>query len=384
MHTTTQPTALDVPPGLKGVVVADTAVGDVRGEEGFFHYGPYDATELARTRTVDDVWFLLVHGRLPSAAELATFRDEVAALRRPHPAVQAAIPTIAAVGGGALDGLRTALSLQAAATGLRPVLDLTPDERRRDAVALAAVTPTLVAGLWRAANGLEPIAPRDDLHGAAGYLWQLHGVEPDPVAVRALEQYLVLTIDHGFNASTFTARVITSTGADVGAALVGAVGALSGPLHGGAPSRALDLLDEIGTPDRIDAVVGAHLDAGERIMGFGHAVYRTEDPRSRLLRQVVRDLGGPLVDLAVAAEARIVDLLAAARPGRALQANVEWYAAVVLATVGVPRELFTPTFATSRVIGWSAHVLEQAAERHILRPSARYIGAGAPAPVPPR
>ncbi|MCB1262315.1 MAG: citrate synthase, partial [Acidimicrobiales bacterium] len=153
---------------------------------------------------------------------------------------------------------------------------------------------------------------------------------------------------------------------------------------GGAPSRALDLLDEIGTPDRIDAVVGAHLDAGERIMGFGHAVYRTEDPRSRLLRQVVRDLGGPLVDLAVAAEARIVDLLAAARPGRALQANVEWYAAVVLATVGVPRELFTPTFATSRVIGWSAHVLEQAAERHILRPSARYIGAGAPTPVPPR
>lgn len=145
-----------------------------------------------------------------------------------------------------------------------------------------------------------------------------------------------MTIDHGFNNSTFTARVITSTGADVGAALVGAVGALSGPLHGGAPSRALDLLDEIGTPDRIDTVVRAHLAAGERIMGYGHAVYRTADPRSELLREVAEELGGPLAELAVAAEDRIVAVLGEERPGRVLQANVEYYAAVVMATIGLP------------------------------------------------
>ena len=372
------------PPGLKGVVVADTAVGDVRGEEGFFHYGPYSGVDLARHRSLDEVWHLVVDGHLPDATELAAFREEVAPWRTPHPAVAAVLPAIAAAGGaGPLDGLRTALSLQAAALGLRPVLDLTEGERRRDALALAAVTPSLIAGLHRAAAGLDPVAPRDDLHGAASYLWLITGEEPDPRAAAALEPYLVMTIDHGFNNSTFTARVITSTGADVGAALVGAVGALSGPLHGGAPSRALDLLDEIGTPDRIDEVVRAHLAAGERIMGYGHAVYRTADPRSELLREVAEGLGGPLAELAVAAEDRIVAVLGEERPGRVLQANVEYYAAVVMAAIGIPRRLFTPTFASSRVIGWTAHVLEQARDRHIVRPSARYVGPPAPLPVPP-
>ena len=372
------------PPGLKGVVVADTAVGDVRGEEGFFHYGPYSGVDLARHRSLDEVWHLVVDGHLPDATELAAFREEVAPWRTPHPAVAAVLPAIAAAGGaGPLDGLRTALSLQAAALGLRPVLDLTEGERRRAALALAAVTPSLIAGLHRAAAGLDPVAPRDDLHGAASYLWLITGEEPDPRAAAALEPYLVMTIDHGFNNSTFTARVITSTGADVGAALVGAVGALSGPLHGGAPSRALDLLDEIGTPDRIDEVVRAHLAAGERIMGYGHAVYRTADPRSELLREVAEGLGGPLAELAVAAEDRIVAVLGEERPGRVLQANVEYYAAVVMAAIGIPRRLFTPTFASSRVIGWTAHVLEQARDRHIVRPSARYVGPPAPLPVPP-
>ncbi|MEZ5141632.1 MAG: citrate/2-methylcitrate synthase [Acidimicrobiales bacterium] len=381
------PSTITVPAGLKGVVVADTAVGDVRGDEGFFHYGPYSAVDLARTRSLDEVWFLLTAGHLPDGEELAGFRAEVAPHRTPSPAVLAALPALAAATGataGPLDALRTAVSLEAAARGLRPVLDLTDAERCRDALALAAVTPTLVAGLHRATLGLAPVAPRDDLHGAASYLWLLTGEDPDPRAAAALEPYLVTTIDHGFNASTFTARVIASTGADVGAAVVGAIGALSGPLHGGAPSRALDLLDEIGTVDRIEEVVGAHLAAGERIMGFGHAVYRTADPRSELLREVALGLGGPLVELAVAAEDRIVAVLAEQRPGRALRANVEYYAGVVMATVGIPRELFTPTFASSRVIGWTAHVLEQARDRHILRPSARYVGPPPPLPVPPR
>ncbi len=204
----------------------------------------------------------------------------------------------------------------------------------------------------------------------------------DPDRVRALEQYLIATIDHGFNASTFTARVIASTGADVGACMVGAMGALSGPLHGGAPSRALDLLDEIGSVDRIDAVMIPRIESGERIMGFGHAVYRGEDPRSQLLHEVAVAQGGPRVALAEAVEARIVELLAERHPERDLRTNVEFYAGVVMESCGVPSSLFTPAFATSRIIGWGAHVLEQADDSHILRPSARYTGPAAPAPLP--
>jgi citrate synthase len=208
------------------------------------------------------------------------------------------------------------------------------------------------------------------------------GLDPDDGAARALEQYLVATIDHGFNASTFTARVIASTGADMGACVVGGIGALSGPLHGGAPSRALDLLDEIGTVDRIDEVVGPKLEANERIMGFGHAVYRGEDPRSKLLHEVALRQNGPRIAFAEQVEARIVELLAERHPERDLRTNVEFYAGVVMESCGLAPSLFTPAFATSRIVGWTAHVIEQAADTHILRPSARYVGPEAPAPVP--
>jgi citrate synthase len=226
------------------------------------------------------------------------------------------------------------------------------------------------------------------------YLWMLHGTEAAPEAVRAIGQYLVLTVDHGFNASTFTARVIASTGADLGACVVGALGAMAGPLHGGAPSRALALLDEIGplegtsarTPRddaRIDEVVRAKLASGEKIMGFGHAVYRTADPRSVLLRSVARDLGGPVVERAALVEERVDEVLEEHRPGRHLRTNVEYYAGVVMDACGVPAEMFTPTFASSRVIGWCAHVLEQAEDGKILRPAARYVGPCRPSRSPP-
>ena len=209
--------------------------------------------------------------------------------------------------------------------------------------------------------------------------------------VWAIERYLISTIDHGFNASTFTARVVASTGADMGACLVAAVGALSGPLHGGAPSRALALLDEIGGPEvldladptaRIDAVVRPLIERGDKIMGFGHAVYRTDDPRSLMLRDVARRLGGPRFALAELVEARVIELLDELKPGRGLRTNVEFYAGVVMDACGVPPEMFTPTFASSRVIGWSANVLEQAADNKIIRPSARYMGPPPPQPVP--
>jgi citrate synthase len=210
----------------------------------------------------------------------------------------------------------------------------------------------------------------------------MRGEESDPDLGRAVEQYQMTTIDHGFNASTFTARVISSTGADVGAAVVGAIGALSGPLHGGAPSRALDLLDAIGTPERARPYLVDAVNRGERIMGFGHAVYRTEDPRSNFLRGVAERIGAAKLDFARTVEQTVVEVLAELKPGRDLYANVEFYAGVVMDHCGLPRDLFTPTFASSRVIGWCANILEQAADNRIIRPSARYVGPPPPQPVP--
>jgi citrate synthase len=377
-------TLVEVPRGLAGVVVTDTEVGDVRGREGFYHYRQYSAVELAQTRGFEDVWHLLVHGELPDAGQAVTFRAETAALRRLPDDVRAALPAIAAASGrsGPLAGMRTALSLLGAAKGFRPVYDIDPDERRRDTLVAAAAVPTLLTALHRLGKGLEPVEPREDLSYAANYLYMLTGAEPEPQRARAVEQYLISTIDHGFNASTFTARVIASTGADVVACLVGAVGALSGPLHGGAPSRALDTLDAIGTPDRIDPWIRERVLAGERIMGFGHAIYRTEDPRSRMLREVAQRFGGPRVDFAVEVERQVEAILAELKPGRELHTNVEFYAGVVMELCGLPREMFTPTFAAARVVGWSANILEQAADSKIIRPVARYVGAEAPVAVP--
>jgi citrate synthase len=375
---------IDVPRGLAGVAVTDTEVGDVRGLEGFYHYRQYSAVELAQTRGFEDVWHLLVRGELPDAARRAAFAAETAALRRLPDEVWAALPAIASASGasGPLAGMRTALSLLGSAQGFRPVYDIDAGARRRDTLVAAAAVPTLLTALYRLGRGLEPVGPREDLSFAANYLYMLTGSEPDAARARAIEQYLISTIDHGFNASTFTARVIASTGADVAACLVGAVGALSGPLHGGAPSRALDTLDAIGTPDRIDPWIRERVLAGERIMGFGHAVYRTEDPRSRMLREVAQSFGGPRVEFAVEVERQVEATLAELKPGRELHTNVEFYAGVVMELCGLPREMFTPTFAAARVVGWSANILEQAEDRKIIRPVARYVGPGAPVAVP--
>ncbi len=383
----TQPNpSLVAPPGLAGVVVATTALSDVRGDEGFYHYRQYDAVELARTCSIEEVWHLLLRGALPTADELAAFRATVRAAQDLPMALQDQLDTVATAtpaGTPPLTGLRTALSALGGGLDLEPVWDLSEEERERDAVRIAAQVPLLTAAAYRRSQGLEPLAPRADLGYTANHLWLVTGREPAPEHVRALERYLCLTVDHGFNASTFTARVVASTGADVAACVVAALGALSGPLHGGAPSRALDSLDEIGSPDRARPWADEQLAAGRRIMGFGHAVYRGKDPRSELLRETADALGGPLAELAVAAEEAIDAALDAGRPGRTLRANVEFYAGVVMHECGVPREMFTPTFAVSRVMGWTAHVLEQARDRKIIRPSARYAGPPPPQPVPP-
>jgi citrate synthase len=375
--TATDLTQVLVAPGLEGLVVAETSIGDVRGLEGFYHYRQYSAVEIAADRTFTDVVDLLFTGELPNAAENGT-----ALSPRPIPAALAAIlPQIAATG-APLDVLRSAVSLLGAELGWKPILDTAPEELLSQARQLCALVPTILSAVDRLRRGLAPIEPRDDLRFAENYLWMLHGEIPETTIARAVEQYLMLVIDHGFNASTFTARVIASTGADLAACICGAIGAMSGPLHGGAPSRALDMLDEIGDPSRTAAFVRELVNAGGRVMGFGHRVYKTDDPRSRFLRDLAADLDAPLLAFATDVEHSVEETLAELKPGRELHANVEFYAGVVMDACGISRDMFTPTFATGRVVGWCAHVMEQAGHNRLIRPSARYVGPPAPQSVP--
>lgn len=375
---------IDVPRGLHNVVVTETELSDVRGFEGFYHYRQYSAIDLAATRDFEDVWHLLLFGELPNSDQRREFSSRVRAARVLAPEISALLPDLQRLStfSGPLSALRSALSLLGAAKAMKPVYDVSEEQRIADTISLCAATPTILAAVHRIGQGHEPIAPRADLGQAANYLYMLTGEAPSPQHERAIERYLISTIDHGFNASTFTSRVIASTGADVAAALVGAVGALSGPLHGGAPSRALDTLDAIGTPERAPAWIRARVLAGDRIMGFGHPVYRTEDPRSRMLKEIAREFGGDLVEFAIQVEHEVEHQLAELKPGRSLHTNVEFYAGVVMELCGLPREMFTPTFTAARVVGWSANVLEQARETKIIRPAARYVGPPAPQPVP--
>jgi citrate synthase len=370
---------IEVPRGLNGVAVTDTTIGDVLGDVGRFHYRGHDATALARTHTFDDVWHLVALGHLPTPDESQAFRARMAAERVLPPSLVPVLEPLSLAAGARLGRVRAALSVAADDLGLRPLVDLTPDERADQALAVSAVVPVIVAALHRAGVGLPPVVADADLGFAGAYLQMVTGERPTAAAARALEQYLMVTIDHGFNASTFTARVVAATGADLSDVVGAALGALAGPLHGGAPSRALDALDAIGDPARTEAWVAGELAAGRRIMGFGHAVYRAHDPRSDLLREVALGMAeagvdAELVRRAIDVERRILATLAAAKPDRQLPSNVEFFAGVVMAGAGLPRSMFTPTFAVSRNIAWCTHAVEQAAEGKLIRPSARYVG----------
>lgn len=371
-----------VPGGLDGVVVGETTVGDVRGAEGFYHYRQYSAIDLARHRSLEDVAHLLLHGRLLQGHERGDFATHLAELRSLPPRTAEMLPAVAR-SGLPVHALRTAISMMGAELGWGPTRDLGPGAIGAHALHVWAMLPTAVAAAERSRRGLAPVPPRADLTTAANYLWMLHGTEPDAARARALEQYLVVVADHGLNASTFAARVITSTGSDIASAVCGALGALAGPLHGGAPSRVLDMLEEIGDAAAAAAWVTDAVQQGRRVMGFGHRLYQGDDPRAVYMREVARDLGGPLVELATAVETAAVETLEALKPGRQVRTNVELYTAVVLAQCGIGRQLFTSTFALGRVLGWSAHVLEQAATQHLIRPGTRYVGPPAPQPVPP-
>jgi len=357
---------IDVPRGLNGVVAAETAISDVNGDAGFYHYRGHSATDLARERSFEDVWHLLVVGELPDSAASAAFAERLANVRT-DPRMPDLLAAVAHHTDQPLARLRAAWTLAASVRRSSPLYDLGEEERLDEALVFAAMAPAaLIGGGPEARGGV-----------VADYLERVTGVAPDAAHERALTAYLIAAMDHGFNASTFTARVIASTGADMASCLTGAVGALSGPLHGGAPARALDSLDRAGVDP--ESWIAGELAAGRRLMGFGHAVYRTADPRSELLREVAWGLGGDRVEQALAFEEEAERQLALYRPDRPLHANVEFFAAVVMEQCGIPRHLFTPTFALARTIGWTAHVLEQARDPKIIRPSARYVG---PAPAP--
>ncbi len=369
MHTT-------VPAGLKGVAVADTEIGSVRGNEGYFHYREFNATDLARTRSLEEVWHLLLEGYLPSREELASFNLEISRGIDADANLAGVIEVVAA----------TDAAPHAALTSLIPLLgsfaatvDIDHQQRRADAVQIAVAVPGLLAAVHRKRAGLQRLASDPSLGYAANWLYRTSGVRPTPEQARAVEQYLIATIDHGFNNSTFATRVITSSGADVAAAIVGGIGALSGPLHGGAPRRAIAMIEEIGDPDNTESWVEKRLADGGMIMGFGHAVYRADDPRSTLLRETAQSFVGnhpdsDLIEAALAIEPRILAVLRAHKPNATIVTNVEYYASLALRLAGLTPDLFTPTFTVSRVLGWAAHILEQAANNKIIRPSASYVG----------
>ncbi len=358
------------PEGLEGVVAASTALSHVYGEEGRLVYRGYDIHELAGKASFEEVAHLLWCDHLPSRSELEEFSRKLGSNRNlPEPVIVMlrALP----VDTSPMDALRTGVSALGA---VRPdVFEEKPDLDK--AIALAARFPAILAAFFRIRQGLEPIPPRPDLNTAQNYLYELFGTEPEERHWRPLETYLVLLADHGMNASTFAARVIASTASDLCSAITGAVGALKGPLHGGAPSKVLDMLEEIGDIDNVEAWLTKALDEGQRLMGFGHRVYKAEDPRSEILRGMAEQVSDPtFFALSQKTEERALAMLDERKPGRRLYTNVEFYSAAVLAAVGLPGDMFTPTFAVARAVGWSAHVLEQMDNNRLIRPQSEFVG----------
>lgn len=363
----------DYKPGLEGVVAAETTLSHVDGQKGELIIGGFPLDVLAANATFEEVVYLLWQGALPNAATHSAFQIQMAAKR--------AIPDglIRLLKGAATAQVPTMTALRMAAGAVDLDQDSGESSGQSQAQLILARLPTIVAAYWRLRQGQTPIAPNPTLGHAANYLYMLTGQEPAGAQVRGLETYLNTVVDHGLNASTFAARVIIATETDLASAVVGALGALKGPLHGGAPGPALDMVFEIGDLANADRYLRAKLDAGERLMGFGHRVYKVRDPRAEVLAQAAERMfraGGDLAlyELAKGVEAKAVALLAAYKPGRNLQTNVEFYTALLLHGLGLDTELFTPTFAVSRAAGWLAHCFEQQATGRLIRPQSRYVG----------
>jgi citrate synthase len=361
--------------GLEGVVVAQTRLSSVDGEAGELIIGGFPVEKLANQAAFEEMVYLLWYGSLPHAQQLTAFRQELAGRRSCSSEIVRVLRAAARKKIPGMDVLRMAASMLT----LGPNGEKGDDDDQSTALKLTAVFPTIVSAYARLLDGMEPIAPRADLGHAANYLYMLFGKVPGPERIRALETYLNTVVDHGLNASTFTARVIISTQSDLISAVVGAVGALKGPLHGGAPGPALDMVFEIGEPGRAESFLREKLKRGERFMGFGHRIYRVRDPRADVLAKAAERLYATeadmkLYELAQHVERIILALLDEYKPERKLQTNVEFYTALLLHGLELSTDLFTPTFAISRVAGWVAHCFEQQKQNRLIRPESEYIG----------
>ncbi|GAC1404631.1 MAG: citrate synthase CitA [Ktedonobacteraceae bacterium] len=352
--------------GLEGIVAATTALSKVEGTAGRLIYHGYNIHDLAQTTTFEEVAHLLWFGHLPNQHELADLKAKLVAERvLPAPVVEVlhSLPKTVEP----MDALRTATSAWGAmAIKGKPSIEQT--------IAVTARFPLFLAAFQRLRNGLEPLESQAELDYAGNYLYLLTGQRPKEEHIKGLNAYLVLLADHGMNASTFTARVVASTESDIVSSVVAALGALKGPLHGGAPSKVLDMLHEIGTVDNAELWLRNAIIQGGRLMGFGHRVYKTEDPRAEELREMARVADPQGFAMARRVEELAIALLDELKPGRRLYTNVEFYSAVLLNSVGLSGDLFTPTFAASRIAGWTAHILEQVQNNRLIRPEADYIG----------
>lgn len=359
-------------PGLEGVIAAKTRLSHIDGQAGQLTIAGFPLEEIALNATFEEMLYLLWHDTLPDAAQLQQFSDALRAQRTLSAGAEDVLRRAAERKLPVMDAMRLAAGL----------LNLSVDAGDTNAASLSAVAslPVITAAYWRLLHGEAVIPPDESLGQAANYLYMLEGHQPDAARVRALETYLNTVMEHGFNASTFTARVIISTGSDVISAVVGAIGAMKGPLHGGAPGPALDMVFEIGTPERAEPVIRERLARGERLMGFGHRVYKVRDPRADVLNTAAsrffeQDDQRELYDLVRHVEQVALRLLAEYKPERRLQTNVEYYTALILHGVGLDTALFTPTFSVARAGGWTAHIREHLENGRILRPIAEYTGA---------
>ncbi|MEH7392353.1 citrate synthase/methylcitrate synthase [Bacillus sp. JJ1503] len=353
--------------GLKDVVAVQTNIASVKGDIGELRYRDVLIDELIPSHSFEEVAYLIWQGVLPDESELRLLKIKLMNGRElpPHvleilDALPAEIPL--------MDAVRTAISAFAHA-------GFTNEPIKEQAIILTSAIPVIVAIHYRKQQGLPSINPNPNLSHIANYLWMLNGKLPNHLQVEALETYLKLTMEHGLNAATFAARVTISTESDLTAAITSAIGTMKGPLHGGAPSGVIELLEEIEKQENIITVIEEKLQNGEKIMGFGHRIYRTEDPRSILLRDKCTSMYGKdeWLDLASVAEKEIIDLLAQHKPDRKLYTNVEYYAAAIMRSIEMPPELFTPTFSVARIIGWTAHAIEQLQDNSIFRPQSEYI-----------
>lgn len=362
--------------GLEGVVATETRLSMVDGQNGVLVIGGYPVEEIAGKVSIEELAMMLWTGHLPSKEEASGIQHDLAAYRALRPETLEIIKT--ARNAPPIDALRMAcatLSLDVSnPNDISPAGDLALAKR------LLARFPTVIAAHSRLRSGLEPIAPRSDLSLAANFLYMTFGTEPDPMAAKALETHWVTVSDHGMNASTFTARVIASTRSDMVSAVTGAVGALKGPLHGGAPGPVLDMLVDIKTAAKAEAWLRKEIGEGRRIMGFGHRVYKVRDPRAEVLAKTASEMAGAhlqntkLYDLARAVEKTAIKVLEELKPGRNLKTNVEFYTALVLQSIGLQPDQFVSMFACGRAAGWCAHVMEQHAQDRLIRPQSLYVG----------